>query len=236
MIDELKSLAGWYLGYGRDESRWDSEQRMVVDDVVSMAIRRIHLTEEVPSLGIPAAYPWSFLRPVVRETLLKGQSELLLSEDFGGLDSDVRASEGDSAFWSLKHVPLSVLRSEPETAGRPVMVSLDWRRIGEDRALMVVRPVPSSDVVLTFRYYLTPRAMSCCDKPYGAEMHEELYKAAVKACAELEVDGEFGEQNQYFLQRLVASIRADQNSSERHFLFEDVPSRRVVVSFNGVRY
>lgn len=254
---DLDALAGWHLGYGRDSTAWSTEQTAIINEMVKMAQRRVYITEEDPNYGVPGAYKWTFLKPVLSVTLESGQQYRDLPDDFGGLEGAVTISlSGSSGFAPIPQMSEPYLRTlyanSPSATGKPQAVAVEWLPGQEQdrgqRARLVIYPIPDAAYILKFQYYLTPDAMSGTRPyPYGGAQHAELFKAAVLACCDLEVHGQLAERHDYFMRRLRAAIVADQRNREQQlgYVGDRIgprPTHRErhwdggVVTFNSVEY
>lgn len=250
---DLDALAGWHLGYGRDEADWDDEQTAVIDEMVRMACRRVYVTEPDAQYGVPAGYRWTFLKPILTVRTVSGEQYIELPDDFGGLEGPITvAQSGQSGFSPLPQMSEPQLRQlyaeRPDVTGRPQAVAVDVLA-GEglshgSRSRMMVYPEPDDTYTLQVRYYLTPEAISGGRPyPYGGAQHAELFKAAVLACCDLEVNGIVAERHDYFMKRLKASIEVDQRNNAQTLGYvgdgSDLRFRRQqdgLVMVNGVSY
>lgn len=252
-LDQLKAQAGWHLGYGRDSASWDSEQEAVIDDVVQTAQRRVYQTEGIPQLGIPAAYRWSFLRPVRQFTLTDGADAVLMPDDFGSLDGPVTILSSDTSYLAIPIVGEQQIRQafslSPEATGIPSMAAVSWSdgpsSHAAQRATLKVYPTADADYTLQVRYSLTPNAMTGTRPfPYGGAKMAELFSAAIRAVCEMNVDGVLGVHNAYFQQRLAAAIADDLRTKGDILGYNGDGTRRrrgreldhPIVTFGGVEY
>ena len=256
-LTDLQELVGHHLGYGR--SGWNTEQTAVIADCIESGLRRFYFTEAIPQYGIPAGYPWEFLKPKASLTLESGTRVVDMPDDYGGMEGLVMiGAVGQTDFQSIKQMTAERIRElfglTPDLTGTPQVVAIEWsKNIAADqgqRAQMLVYPEADTDYTLEFQYYLQPDALTATRPyPYGGSRHAETIKAACLAAAELDLNGGGdGKREDFYLKRLGTSIMEDQRnrpqflgyngdcSDERRYVGRYNPHVLGTVQFNSVTY
>lgn len=219
---DFQSRVADYLGYGfgadAGDVAWDVFQTRDINNVIDNGVRQFYWP---PVKEGEEAVEWSFLKPVATLVIPSGSVTVPLPDDFGGFEGPllINDSTGNPGFWvkvPVVDVQLVLLRQSVQSTstGRPVMVAEEPLRgvtYGRsNRVQMRVWPQPDQDYAAQVQYYLIPDALTAANPYcYGGAQHAETLEASVMAAAELWKDNQIGPRNQYWLQRLAASISLD---------------------------
>lgn len=219
---ELIGETGLFLGWGRGpifgDPAFTTQQQASLDSCVKSGIRQVN---NPPVLqGESTAYDWSFLKPTTTLVYPIGQSIVALPDDFGGFEGQITLLSTTGQQWG----PIQLFNegqvreqyaSAPAQTGRPLMASLQplkaMTSTRGQRFQLFLFPLADQNYTLQFPYYLLPDYINGANPyPYGGAAHAELYVASCKYAAERDLDDiKGGPQNQYFLERLAASVSAD---------------------------
>lgn len=226
-LTDLSAEAGTFLGWGRDASAWDARKAAEVKALVGSALRKFYFQAQADPRD--ANHNWTFMKPVAQLTLPQGTPSgqppttlpyIDLPDDFGGFEGEVTVSRDglSGGFWPLKLVSEEMIRVKyaafPSISGRPVAAA-EWQVRGtaadrSNRSRLVVYPVPDADYTLMVPYYILPDFLTTANPyPYGGAAHAETMKAAVRAAAELYLDGSPGPEAANYQQCLAASVQYD---------------------------
>lgn len=217
-LTELTGEVGSFLGWGRNPSRWSEDKAKDVMECTASGLRRFYYQAMVSDKD--SIHHWTFMKPVAKVQLASGASTAPLPEDFGGFMgmASVSRSGLDGGFWPLKQMHEEQIRVQyaafPSITGRPVAYAESQIRgstqTRSNRSELTVYPKADQDYTLSVPYYFLADYLTTANPyPYGGAAHAETMKAAVRAAAELFMDGQAGEQQANYLQCLAASIQND---------------------------
>lgn len=220
-LDYFRAAVGTYLGFGRGavygEPAWDDRTSSVIDDCVASGIRQFLTPPPVTPGG--ASYDWSFLRPVANISLPQGVQSVQLPDDFGGVAGEAVLSQATAQItWRLKYGNPDFVRQlyaqEPSASGKPLHLAIepakDVGALQGQRFNLLVFPIPDAAYTLQVTYYILPDMITGAHPfPYGGSAHAETILASCLAIAERRRDNMVGEQNDYWKERLAASMARD---------------------------
>jgi hypothetical protein len=219
-LTKLERELGVYFGFGRganfDERAWTAPQQADISECVESGLRQFYYPTAVP--GEAPGYSWTFLRPYTSMAFARGAFRLLLPDDFGGMEGDLRTFGADSGSWAIKGTDESYVRQlyeeTPDEAGRPkwyaVQTVKGTSQVAGTRKQLHIFPKADQDYTLEFQYYVNPNAISpAYPYPYGGAQHAETILACCRAAAEWKKYGERGAEHAMMVERLAASISLD---------------------------
>jgi hypothetical protein len=240
--DLANEVSSW-LGYPDDILRLNQatlvgqqkQQANVLQRVLKAGLRRFYNPGPMDN-GVPT--DWSFLRPIATITIGAAQTGVQLPDDFGGIEGDVTIQPTIELVWWPLPVRNDgyILKQQslfPQMVSRPLMCAVtplkDQGVNQSQRWQLMIFPTTDQAYNLQFRYYILGECLSGA-RPYayGGAGHAETLKAACLAAAERELNDMIGPMEQYFQERLVASMALDRktkaqnlgyngdNSDERH--------------------
>ncbi len=221
--NELQQAIGRYLGYGRlygpDNG---TEEWADIEDCIKSGLRQFYAPPPVENSS--RSHYWSFLRPVTALSLIAGIADYDMPDDFGGLNGvltypDWTASKpvmigSESNIRTLRQI-------RPQT-GNPTQAAIRPKQsdgTAEQVFEMIVWPTPESDIELTYRYYVLPKALSDNNPyPYGGPAHSETILESCLSIAEQRLNDQKAIHWEKFLQRLTASVQIDTKTTGADFL------------------
>lgn len=222
-LDDLQQEAAYFLGWGRganaSETPWTTSQQTSISKCIDAALRMFY--RPTPTDPTQSGYKWSFLYPLATLTLASGHQTMTLPDDYGNIEGDLTISSTDGGFSPIRLIGEGVVREQysltPDSTGRPIMATIrPLKGTGlttGQRFELFVFPQPEQDYTFNFRYYvLLNQLTNARPYPYGGMAHAETIRAAVRASAELMMDGIRGPEYQYFMEQLMASISYDRSS------------------------
>lgn len=231
---KLRAEVGDVAGYGRkareDQDEWDSVQTDQINAAVELGLQWVYYTEElVDSLGrtiIPAAYDWSWLKPVATLTLPSGKNQIDLPADFGGLCGNVIPISGTHARCPIPIVGdyqfYAKRDAAPDSTGCPTMVLIEpvkGTAPGHGtRYRLLTDLIADGNYTLKVWYYFHPNALTeALPHVYGGPAHSATFKSAVRAAYEYLYLGKYrdGPEQAKFLDRLKTSIAYDRKLKPR---------------------
>jgi hypothetical protein len=215
-MDELRSYAGDYLGWGRGplygDEAWDAKKLSRIDQLVRTALRMVYFEAAIDGR---APHPWSWLTPLLDLTLASGDRYAALPLDFGGFaEHELVVTTSSGSGVGATKIPvrhpsqvLAAFASRGGTpTGRPLLAAVDAiTGTGNDhgnRERLAVFPAADQAYRLRARYHFTAPALTEANPfAYGGAEMAETYKYAVRSAAERELDnlrpGEGPEWGQY---------------------------------------
>lgn len=241
-FDLANEVSNW-LGYPDDLLRLDQAtltgqqkaQVGVLQRVLRAGLRRFYNPGPMDN-GVPT--DWSFLRPIATISVPAASTGTQLPDDFGGIEGQVTIQPTIELVWWPLPVRNDgyVLQQQalfPQMVSRPLMCAVTPQKDAgvtqSQRWRLMIFPTTDQAYNLQLRYYILPDCLSGA-RPYayGGAAHAETLKAACLAAAERELNDMIGPMEQYFQDRLIASIAIDRktkaqnlgynadNSDERH--------------------
>jgi hypothetical protein len=152
--------------------------------------------------------------------LQPGVEDYVLGEDFGGLAGDLYFTDENGVladkicYTGVNHI--LTLRAQDDFIGTThhprwaTIVSDIQQGLEEQRSKLMVWPCPDEAYSVTFQYYVRIRELSDSNpKPPGGDDHAALFRAAILAAIELDLEDQHGPQYQNFMQQLQASVSRD---------------------------
>jgi hypothetical protein len=261
-FDLANEVSNW-LGYDEDLLRLNqttlSDQQKqkagVLQRVMRAGLRRFYNPGPMDN-GVPT--DWSFLRPIATISIGQNQIGVQLPDDFGGIEGQVQIQPTIELVWW----PLPVRNDGyilqqrslfPEMVSRPLMCAVTPQKDSgvtqSQRWQLMIFPTTDQAYNLQLRYYILPDCLSGA-RPYayGGAAHAETLKASCLAAAERELNDMIGPMEQYFQERLIASMAIDRKSKAQNLGYNsdnsDERFRRIqpfwhtsdVIAVNGVVY
>ena len=208
---ELRRRIGHYLGYGMTPADWTTDQGTIVEDSLRSGLRRFYWPANQE--GLPD-HEWTFLRKDATLSLVSGTGDYNLPTDFGVLvgkpwiatSGGGRLEEVDSEY--LLTMRRRSLSDEPKYCA--VRARTPDATTGS-RYEMLVYPTPDASYTLAYRYTCEPTDLDSTNLyPLGGVVHGETILEACLAAAEEFVNDNEGVHAKRFFDRLMASIRIDQ--------------------------
>ena len=82
----LRREVGGYLGFGYNPDAWDTERAAKVDSIVQSGLQQFYYPPPMKGEdGEMRPHKWTFLTPLAELSLVNGQREYDLPEDFSGI-------------------------------------------------------------------------------------------------------------------------------------------------------
>lgn len=258
---DLCSEVGLFLGYGRGaefgDKAWTSPQQANIESSVRSGLRQFYFPPPVGNE--PAAYEWSFLKPVATIAIINGAQSVEMPDDFGGFEGPITLVTPTGRLCYI--IPLvgegQVRRrytDSPNSTGQPEMVALvplkGTTATKGQRFDLTFYPAANQAYTVEFPYTILPDALSG-SRPYayGGMTHAETILESCLAIAEQRIDDAVSVHSQKWMERLAASISADRKFKAQALGYNDdrsdarrtwgrYPRRRdnYSVTFNGVQY
>lgn len=208
-----------FLGYETDPDLRGARESAAIDGIVKSGLRQFYYNPAVPDLDIPAAYEWSFLKPVATFSLASGSQTLPLPDDYGGSDGDVTIASTEGGTWlPIYLVGEGVIRTNymryPEMTGQPTCCAerplKGTAAQRGQRYELVFYPEPDDDYTIQLTYHVLPDALSG-SRPYcyGGMAHAETILESCLAIAEQRLDDASLVHSMKFHERLKASVEVD---------------------------
>lgn len=216
---QLREAVGTFLDLGFEVADYSTDDLLLIDRAIDAGLRQFY--EPLPLPGERAAHTWSFLYPIGTLSLVSGQSEYDLPDDFGGITERFFMVGDDLSNFPLEMTNmariLALREMDDSSSGPPQMVALNLiPATGETptRYSAVVYPTPGQAYTLKFPYRSNPYQLSATAAyPLGGQPHAETLRESCLAAAERDVNDEIGIHNSQFQARMVASVTYDR----RHF-------------------
>lgn len=175
-----------------------------------------------------APYEWRFLKPTMDFKIISGDRDILLPDDFGGIDGPVEFSTGDSAWGSVQVVDPTEIDSMRglSTAGtvsswpRYVAIRpLKHEQTDGQRKELAIWPEADGPYTLRIKFNVLPENLTAIrEYPYGGAQHAETILASCESQAELYMDDERGVRWENYQERLAASVAIDSRSNRAEYL------------------
>lgn len=216
------AIAEW-LGYGRgnvvfSDTAWTTDQAASINLRRQSALRMVYNTEPFPDVGVPAAYEWSFLRPVAEVVLESGAKFVTLPDDFGGSDGKVYLVGSNRAFCPIPIAGTRVRMNEaqfPDRTGQPVLADFEpvkgtTPNAGQRWRLRVF-PTADQAYTLALTYIVAQDDLTAAmpRSPAGPVHAETLRAAGVRAAEQFIRGGDTPDVLAAYKGCLAASVAAD---------------------------
>lgn len=218
---ELRRRIGRYLGFSRDPDDWDSDESEDVADVLLSGLRQFYAP--------PIEHDWSFLKPVRELSLVAGDDDYDMPDDFASLVGDCMTFPSDTQALFVRitgEQMIRQLRQSGVSTGRPQYVAIVPTVVSTpasegQRFEAQFWPTPDQSYTLEYKSEIIPYSLVSTETssrihPYGGAVHAETILQSCKAAAELHMNRERGVEWEAFLDRLKASIRKDIQLSPRY--------------------
>lgn len=245
--DELRTIAGDFLGYGTDPSAFSAKASAHVERMLKIGYRNFLYH----SMAEPEAtvYVWSFFKPLRKLQTISGQADYEMPEDFGGIEGDL-TFERDDNYCEIIMVPEQRIRQlrQMNYADSPpceaAIVVLESDGTSPQRFQLMLHPTPDAVYTLTYRCNVNPRPLSATN-PYticGPE-HAETLKEAILAACEKDLDDTQGIHAAAYQSLLAGSIARDRKTKSAEWIgsmneggsiLAEISRNRRYVTFNGV--
>jgi len=212
----LKSLVGLHMGFGQNEDAWTESQRQEILQIMREGRSRVY-TPTIP--GRKDSHEWSFLAPLQHVTTVSGSYSYDLPDDFGGFStlggSPMTYKAGDNVIYPSititgEHHIRRLLQQTVQATGRPVKAGYGQKSGAQQGAgyELFLWPVPDAAYTLSYRYRVAPGPDPTVI--YGGDAHFQTFLEAMKAAADVYLRRRNKPHEALFQERLVASIRYDQ--------------------------
>ena len=218
---ELRRAAGRQLGYGRDPDSWSANQVTDIWDNLKSGLNQFYYPPR--SLDGSPSYQWSFMRPVGTLTMVSGESEYVLPDNFVSIVGGLYYVSSDLASTSIAIVnearilhlrqrhAFDVSSNNPQFAAITPVIS---DGLATQKYKLLFYPTPDQAYSVQFTYIARQDVeKSDLAVPLGGSEHFETIRASVLAACELFLDDARGEHYQNFQERLQASIDLDRKMS-----------------------
>lgn len=243
-LDDLRAEVALFLGYDPT----DDSVKAKINSIVSSGLRQFYHTPLVPEQNVPAAYPWSFLKPVANLTLDSGASILNLPDDFAGVDGEIQITTSGA---NPTPIPITshvrqFRAAQPDATGTPRMAEIEpirgvTSKHGQ-RFQLVLWPTADQSYTLQLPYYLQASALTD-QAPYalGGAAHTETIIESCLAIAEQRLNNASMVHSMKFHERLGASVALDKRMKPQFVGTMRKPAGRVArterfgtaVTYNG---
>lgn len=225
---ELQRYIGRELRIGRDPGTWQPDERADVADIMRSSLRRFYWHEPVVTSSLqgkdgqfqklkqtPAA-PWSFLEATKPLTLVEGETDYALPDDFGEMLKDGFTYATDQQPVALvSHERILQMRSRQTVNGTPKYASLSAIDATSSRQQVSFYPAPDKDYTVHFTYLISPKELNENNPiPLGGPQHAETIIEACLAACEKFMYGTEGVHEKKYQECLARSIQCDANLSE----------------------
>ncbi len=200
----------------------DTEKLARLTDALDSTMRNTYYPDAI--LGEKWVHRWSFMRPLLKFTTVQGLGDYVLPPFVDGL-------EGDGSFEStFGWGPILIrgdqvirrLRQSVTDTGPPRLAAVTpIKNSGQTqtRQLLMMEPKPDQAYDLTFRYNLSPDALTALNPyPPGGPLVAEALLQGMRAALDLSLNDRIGEHQVLFEQRLKAAILADRRVAAPEYL------------------
>lgn len=218
--DELAQAVGVFCGYGRgvlgSEIAWTTRQQNKIDDCLKSGVRQFYWPPS-PDGGMP--HSWSFLKPIASITLVSGEREIELPDDFGGAEEGPTLVAGTGV--PERRLTLTnsarireMFARDAAATGPPQLVAIVPLKGTEidrgQRFALSVYPIADADYPMELAYSILSDALSS-SRPYvyGGALHAETVLESCLAIAEQRIFDAQGVHTVKFHELLKVSIDAD---------------------------
>lgn len=209
---ELRAEIGVFLGYGRAAPVWTVAQLAEINALLDSGVRRVYYP---PAVAQGGPHEWSWLRPTTTLTLVVGDGDYDLPDDFGRLVGcfHYAPAEHRASAQVVSVAKILQLRSSSDQSGAPCCAAVRYKASdGTDgqRQEVLFWPEPDVAYVLSYEYeaYSGPLT-DASPYPLGGMQYAELYIESCLAVAESRMNDELGQHNQQFQALLVDAIGRD---------------------------
>ena len=252
----LKRLIGETLGYGPHPGLWDYTQAQKVKLALETGLRKFYAPPVLPNERF--AYNWSFLKTIVKLTMVEDQVAYDLPEGFAMLSGDeILYEPGNySLYEPIKLVSerqVTYFQQNQIAAGMPKLAAYRVRPQDENgvRYELIFWPTPDDAYVVNVRYTMNPGMMSDENSlPYATQSGmQALIEACLSACEEMQ--GQRGLHSELFIEALRAAVGEDRKVNSPDTLGfnidrSDLPQdpraynwhgcNNNIVTYNGIQY
>lgn len=260
-FDDLCAEVADFLGYGRGikfgEKAWTQKQQNNIETSVKSGCRQFYFPPPVGNE--PAAYEWSFLRPVGTVSLASGDQSIELPDDFGGFDGPITiTTTSGQVCYIIPLVGEGLVRrrytDDPNSSGQPEIAAVQpikgTTATKGQRFQLSFFPAANQAYTLEFPYTILADCLSG-SRPYayGGMAHAETILESCLAIAEQRIDDAASIHTAKWMERLAASMSLDRKFKAQALGYNDdrsdgrrgwgrYPRRRdnYSVTFNGVQY
>ena len=219
----LMRVIGKEMNYGPHPRRWKHNQKSHVLELLRTGLRDFYTPQVLP--GKLNQHSWSFLRPTYLLTLVVGQYEYDMPDDFNAVRGSIQYTANTNAF--LPRIDVTnenrvkeLLAISTDTFIGPTVAA--FRVKAADQAVegtgtrweMLIAPVPSGGEAIEIPYSVNPYQLSDdVSLPMGGQPHAQTLIESCLAAAEVaRGDGKKDHQAKFLL-KLQASISHDEQAT-----------------------
>jgi hypothetical protein len=226
----LRRILGVYAGWGGDDGKWSSEQKLTAQDVFRDGMRRAYYPVDMRGKAVR----WSFLTPSRELVTVADQSDYDMPDDFGGIIGPLSYSSADSGTYPVQLVSETTVRNRRQfssdgTSGAPELVAVEQTSPGValgTRYRLLLWPTPNDTYTLSYRCVVSPQPAGPDSLvPPGGPRMSGLLKAAILAEYESRFNDGQSQWLQIFNAELATAIAQDAAHDPEH-VYPDVQSHR----------
>lgn len=219
---ELIGETGRFLGYGyKTYATYTASQQTELNGIVQSGIRRVYYP---PALNAAiAGYEWSWLRPTRVLSIVSGDADYDLPDDFGRLIGEINfpSESYKNPIVIISVSKLLTLRSGGEQTGDPYFAAIRYKTTtgttGQRQEILFF-PEPDTARDLVYEYEAYNGAISSSyPYPLGGMQLAELYIESCLAVAESRITDEIGQHAQQFNALLVDAISRDKKRGSQYY-------------------
>lgn len=224
----LQRSVARYLSYNPDDLT--SGQTTRIDEILNAGYRQFLFPPPVPDpdTGRSTTHKWRFLQSISGEMATAADDyDEDLPDDHAYIHGDITIDDDAAEYDTIKQRGEGFIRrlrqQDADQTGVPQFFAVRSKSAPSgtttgQRFELVLWPTPDGVYDLTYSYAPLPGALtSSVVYAYGGMQHSETVKAACRAVAEQEDNGEMGVEWAKFINRLQASIAADRLTAPSNF-------------------
>lgn len=218
---ELRRRVGRFLGFDRNPANWGEREVLDVQDCIDSGLDEFYRPTRVP--GEHWSYQWSFLRPTGFVTLVPGEWDYDMPDDFAGFDGPLYYVGSDQLQHTVRLMNEGFIHNlrqreslfaHSDTVEYAALTPKRSDGISTSIYQLQVWPKPDRQITLQFKQFVThPRLREDHQVPYGAANHAQTIIQACIAAAELMLTDVEGPQYERFIRNLIASRDFDARAS-----------------------
>jgi len=215
---DIAARVARYLGYPTSTGDMSASQLNDVNDAIDSGLRQFYHPPAIAGYRLP--HIWSFLQPEATLTLAAADSTYDLPDNYGGGITQFNYSSASNPYQPVRIVPIGAIRLKQQagtSSGYPTEAAVTPKTsagTAGQRWQVEFWPTPDSAYTLYYRYSVLCNQLSTsAPYPLGGERHAETILASCLAAAEEILNQERGIMYQRFMERLTASIAADEEDA-----------------------
>ena len=220
-LPELRQEVGFYKGLGRGVVRaWTAAEETDIDRKVQSGVRRVYYPPAIsPELS---GYEWSWLRPTKDLSIISGDANYDLPDDFGRLVGGLEypADQYRDSIAVISVSKLLAWRAINDLSGWPRYAATRYKASdgsGGQRQEILFFPKPDQAWTLSYEYEAYNGALTeAYPYPLGGMQLAELYIESCLAVCEADND-EAGLHTQTFQALLVDAVKRDKKRGAKTF-------------------